>query len=73
MKVVRCSQCGDPIFPGELYVGKEGFLFSTAGPMHEECLPLWELDEDRANFWFEYLTPKENSEDEDQDQDISRI
>ncbi|HYT42595.1 MAG TPA: hypothetical protein VEP90_09630 [Methylomirabilota bacterium] len=53
--VIYCTQCNEPILPGELYLDE--FMVGKDAPIHQECVDLWMEDEDRRNFWFdqEYL------------------
>lgn len=58
--IVYCTQCREPILPGELYL--DAFMAGEAAPLHAECVDLWRQDEDRNNFWFDYL-PDPQQED----------
>ena len=55
----RCTQCGELILPGDLYLDK--FMVGDHAPMHEECYGLWEIDFERETFWFDYVMPEEVS------------
>jgi hypothetical protein len=50
-----CTQCREPILPGELYLDK--FMVGEHAPMHEECYGLYEEDFEREMFWFDYVLP----------------
>lgn len=50
--ITLCSQCGDPILPGEVFLDE--FMVGENAPVHEECGLLLILDQERANFWFDY-------------------
>jgi hypothetical protein len=51
----HCTQCGDPILPDEPYLDQ--FMVGEHAPIHQECVDLWMEDEDRGNFWFDYVMP----------------
>lgn len=47
--------------PGDLYLDEQ--LEGERVLLHQECSELWEEDEERRNFWFDYVVPDDHKKE----------
>lgn len=59
--IERCAQCKERILPGDLYLDEQ--LEGERVLLHQECSELWEEDEERRNFWFDYVVPDDHKKE----------